>query len=380
MKITVAMKDTLSRLGINTSGIEAVPNPAGYVAENEVQAVETNANEVMNTGAAGRGAELVPTVTLAKEIFDAIPTYPTFLNSLPGNHGVGLGKSEEVSIIGDPGFFKLHSEKTTGAFALAQGNSVLPTDKVTLNQKQYDLTIDVSNELKIFNVLGAAAFEAKLKEKITKAMIRTVEGLIINGDTTSGGTGNVNSDDGAPAADSYYLGANGIRQVGIAGTGTKVSVGTFDMADLIGVANCLGDYFADPSECLWLFNRTTYNTALNIAEFADASKNGKPSTINNGAIANILGADVFIARDLPKTEADGKVSTTPSNNTLGQFALVWKPAIQFGFGEELQLRLFDMGKDGFQLQGWFNVAVAIVQKDAGATDSSVGIGYNVTLL
>lgn len=367
MKLNQDILDTLGKLGIQTDTVPAA-------------AVQKNANEVMHTSNTGAGAEIVPTSVLAKQIFDTIQNYSSFLGMLPGYHGVGLNKIEEVSILGDPGFFDLHSEKTTGAFALAQGNKTQPTAKVTLTQKQYDLTIDVSNELAQFNILGAAGLEARLKEKIGKAMVRTVEALIINGDTTNAATGNVNLDDADPADTLYYLGALGLRYHGINGSGTSKSVGSFDMADLIGVANLIGDFFAVPDECLWIFNRSTYNTCLNIAEFADAAKNGKQSTINTGAITNILGADVVVNRDMPKTEADGKVSTTAGNNTLGQFMIFWKPAVQYGFGQELQLQLFNMGKDGWQLQGWFNVAVTIVQKKAGQGDSSVGVGYNVTLI
>jgi len=356
--------ETLGKLGIMVNG--QLP-------------IQTNANEVMHTTNTGAGGDLVPTQILAKEIFDAIPNYSTFLSMLPGFHGVGLGKSVDVDVIGDVGFFSLHSEKTTGAFALAQGTSKLATDKVTLTQKQLELTVDVSNELSQFNVLGAEGLSAKLKEKIAKAMVRTVEAAIINGDTTTAGTGNVNSDDGAPTAGTYYLGFDGLRKAAIADTAAKVDVGTFAFDDLVKVANCLGDYFAVPDDCLWLFNRSTYNKALGITEFATAATNGKSSTVNTGAITNILGADVVCNRDLPKTEADGKVSATPANNTLGQFICLWKPAVQYGFGQELQLQLFNMGKDGYQLQGWFSVAIAIVSKKAGTTDAVVGVGYNVTL-
>lgn len=358
--------ETLAKLGINTTG-------AGLP-------VQTNANEVMNTGASGYGAELVPTQILAKEIFDAIPQYSTFLSMLPGFHGVGLGKSVEVDVIGDVGFFQRHTEKTTGALAVAQGNTRMATDKVTLTQHQLDITIDVSNELSNFNVLGAEGFTNKLKEKIAKAMVRTVEAAIINGDTTSGATGNVNSDDGAPAASSYYLDFTGLRATAIADSAAKVDVGTFAFDDLLKVASCVGDYFANPDECLWLFNRATYNKALGITEFADASKNGKGSTVNTGALTNILGSDLVCNRDLPKTEADGKVNTaSPSSTLLGQFLFVWKPGIQYGYGQELKLALMDFGKDGYQLQGWFSVAIALVSKKAGTTDPVVAVGYNVTL-
>lgn len=357
--------NTLGALGIDFNGIPAI---------------QTNANESMHTTNTNAGAELVPSAVLAKEVFDAIPQYGTFLQLLPGFHGVGMGKSEEVPVIGDVGFFNRHTEDTDGAFALAAGNKKLATDKVTINQYQLDMTIDVTNELSTFNTLGAEAFTSKLKEKIARAMVRTVEAAILNGDTTSGSTGNVNTDDAAPASTSYYLNYTGLRRVALTGTGTSVDVGTFAFSDLIDVANCLGDYFSTPEDCLWIFNRATYNKALTLDEFANAAKNGKDSTIFKGALTNILGADVVAHRDMAKTEADGKVNTaSPSSTLLGQFLLVWKPGIQYGYGQELQLQLFNMGKDGYQLQGWFMLGFAIVQKKAGVTDSVVGLGYNVTL-
>lgn len=340
---------------------------------------EKNANEVMNTGATGYGEELVPAEQLAKDIFDAIPEYGTFLNALPGFHGSGLNKVEVKPIIGDVGLFNKGSEQTTSALAVAQGDTRLATGEVTLTQAKMEMTIDVSDELATFNVADAPGFEAKLKEKITKAAARTVEALIINGDTATGATGNVNSDDEAPGGTEYYLAANGLRKTGIAASDT-INVGTAEFADLISVTNLLGDYFASPEDCMFLFNRSTYNKYLGVSEFSDHSKNGKGSTINGKAITNILGADVFVSRDLNKTEADGKISyDTPANNTLGQFLAFWKPAVQYGYGKELQLKLMDFGKDGYQLQGWFYVAVSIISEKAGVTDPSVGVGINVTV-
>ena len=46
---------------------------------------------------------------------------------------------------------------------------------------------------------------ATIQRKLASSAARTQEALILNGDTTAGATGNVNSDDGAPASTSYYL-------------------------------------------------------------------------------------------------------------------------------------------------------------------------------
>lgn len=342
--------------------------------------IETNANEVMNTGATGYGAELVPSAEVTTEIMESFRTYSTFVNALPGYHGTGLGKSVEVDIIGEVPLFQKGAEKTTGAFALAQGTGQLGTGQVTLNQKKYELTVDISDELAQFNRLGAAEFERRVREKLGKAGARTIEHVIINGDTETGATGNVNSDDGAPASTQAYLHADGLRKTSIVTSSTTVNCGTLDFADFLSVMGKVGDFAADPADCLWLFNRATFNKALGLDQFQDESKNGKQSVIHTGALTNILGSDLFIARDLAKTEADGKISTTAGNNTLGQFIYFWKPAVQFGFGGDgLKMKLFDMGKDGYQLQAWFYMGLAIVEKKAGQTDSSVGTGINVTV-
>ena len=340
--------------------------------------IQTNANEVMNT-AAGGGENTVPTV-LAQEVFDAIPEYSTFLKDLPGYHGANLDKTQEVPVIGDVGLMALGSEKTTGAHALAQGTVTAPLGKVTISQKKMFMTIDVSDELSRFNVIGAEKFEELLKQKLAASAARTVEAYIINGDVETGATGNVNKDDGAPGGTEYYLGADGLRKEAIVtGTGLTVNAGTFDFADFISVMNLVGDYAADPASCMWLFNRSTHNKSLGITEFADASKNGKESTVGSGALTNVLGSDLYVARDLGKTEADGKISATGSNNTLGQFLYVWKPGIQYGYHGTVNIKLFDMGKDGYQLQCWFYVGFDLVQQKASVADSMVGAGINVTL-
>lgn len=345
-----------------------------------IAGLDQNANEIMHTTNTNKGEELVPDNVLAKEIFDSIPEYSTFLGSLPGNHGSGLNKVELKAVIGDAGFMKLGAEKTTGALNLSQGDTTVPTDEVTITQKKLEMTIDVSEELSTFNVDDAAGLERRLKEKIGKAASRTIEAAIINGDTITAATGNINSDDGAPTSTDYYLGYLGLRKDSLVTEANGINVGTAEVADLLSMMNVLGDYFSAPEECLWLFNRQTYNKYLGIDSFADADKRGQDSTISGKAITSLYGADVFIARDLKKTEADGKISTaTPANNTKGQMLLLWKPSIQYGFGKELQLKLYDRGADGYQLQGWLFFGFAIYNESATRVDPTNVVGYNITV-
>lgn len=342
--------------------------------------IQTNANEVMHTGNTNAGAELVPGAQLSEEIIDMIPEFGSFLGALPGNHGNNMLKSQEVSIIGDIGLFKKHTEKTTGVFAMKQGGNKLVTDKVTINQKQLDLRVDVSNELSNYNKWGEVKFQQMLKEKIAKSAARTIEHMILNGDTTNAGTGNINSDDADPADDLAYLLFDGLRKVAIDNISTQgVNAGTLDFGDYTDVRAKLKKYARNPKDVLFFLNTETYHKSLNITEFKDAALNGQGSTIFKGAITNILGSDLFTPYDFELTEADGKLSATPASNTKGQFLALWKYAVQYGFGNPFKMKLYDWGADGYQLEAWFDFGFVVLDDEANNANPTVAVGYNITV-
>lgn len=367
-------------LGLTTEGLDALKKRR----EERAAKIKTNANEVMHTTNTGYGAELVPTNVLQANIFDAIPTYATFLNALPGFHGYDMAISEKVAVKGDLGFFQGNTEPTTGALLTGQGTNRLATGEVTITQAPLVLSVDVSKRELNYSIED---LESIITQKIAASAARTAESMIINGDVETGGTGNVNSDDQAPATTfateggaSYHalLIDHGIRELAINNSLT-VNAGTIDMTDLTSVENLLGDYFADAGNCLWLFNRKTYNKLKGLQAFYDASQRGMASTLSGNAITNIDGADLFIARDLRLAEADGKQSATPGSNTLGTFGLIWKPAIQYGYGQRFELDVVKVPGKGIQIIATFEFGFGIVQKQAGVTDSVLGLAINATV-
>lgn len=338
---------------------------------------ETNANEVEHTSNTGYGAELIPSDVLSQDILELVQQESRLLPMLPGDHGTGLAPNESVPVVGELGEFLGNTEWTTGAGALSQGNSLLPTAKVTIPQASFIKSIDVSKRELNY---APAKLEGVIKERLAKAMAGTIDGLIINGDSESGGTGNVNSDDGAPTSTNYYMQIDhGIRELGINGTGTSADLSTLAASDFITLLNILGDFATNTDEVVFIMNRATYNKALLLADFADAAQRGEKSTVAGAAITNVFGCDVLINKYVPKTEADGKVSTTASNNTKGQIVALWKPAVQYGFGQEMELDVTKIPGKGVQITATFDFGFVIAQKVAGYTDSSVAVGYNITL-
>lgn len=339
--------------------------------------LETKANEVEHTTNTGYGAELVPQAVQSVDFLDLVPKYGTFIQALRGFHGRNLNKIQEVDVLWEIPLHDLSSEWTTGSpiSKIAQGIGRLPTAKVTLTQTKYNFSVDVSDELMRFvNIIDIMA---TINAKLAKSAARTQEALILNGDTTTAWTGNVNSDDGAPAATKYYLGATGLRRTAIAASDT-VDVGTIEFADFLSSLQLLGDFASAPEDLIWIFNRATYIKSLGVTEFKDFSLNGRFSTVVGG-LTNFLGSDVFVARDMPKTEADGKVSTTPGNNTLGQFLVTHRDAVQYGYNGDYNLEVFRVPWYGWQIFGYYYMGMGIASELAGNTDPLVAVWRNITL-
>jgi HK97 family phage major capsid protein len=351
----------------------------------EIEEYMKNANELMHTSNTGAGAELIPTNVLTKEVLDLIPKYSTFLDALPGFHGTDMAISQKVSVIGETGFFKGNTEPTTGAQTIPQPSNKLLTGEVTITQAPLIADVFLTKRELTYAI---DELESLVKTRLAASLARTQESMIINGDAETGATGNVNSDDQAPAttfattggtADHRLLLDHGLRELAINGSNLTVNAGTFDVADLIAVMNLLGDLAANPADLLWLFNRSTYNKALGLDAFLKSSESGEKSTIHGKAITNIFGADLFIPRDLGKSEADGKQSATASNNTLGQYLLFHKAAVQHGYGQPFEIEVTRVAGKGVQITATCEWGFAIAQLLAGQSDSVVGLARNITL-
>lgn len=343
-------------------------------------ALETKDDEVMHTTNTGAGAELVPGAILATDFIDLVPKISPFIGALGGYHGRNMPLIADVAVIGELPFHNLGTEWTTGAGSNypAQGAGKVPTAKIEIRQKKYEFSVDLSDEeMRFVNVVDVMA---TIQRKLAMSASRTQEALLLNGDVVTAATGNVNSDDGAPAAASYYLGANGLRKAGLA---NGVDVGTLEFDDFLAVLAKLDDQGANPSEVLWLFNHNTYTKALGVTEFKDSSINGRSSTIYSGSLTNVLGSDVFVARDFPKTEADGKVSATPANNTKGGFLAAHRNAIQYGYNGDYQIEVARVQGKGWNIHGHYFMGANTVDNATGATiddlSQMIAAGYNVTI-
>lgn len=342
-------------------------------------------NTPMHTTRTGFGAEIVPANVFSDEVFETVVHMSPIFDLLQATyHGDDMAKSETVPILGDFGYFKREGEKTADTvFAQKAPTDALATGNVTINQEKLVFRIDVTFELSQFNKWGPEKFFNRIDSKIKGAARRTMESVVINGDTETGATANINDIAGTPAGDEHWLIANGLRKTAI-GTTTPngdPSLTSLDIGDFRTMEGILGKYFlSNVKKCAWLIEPKTYLKATGLQQFYDASVRGEKTTIAGNPVSTFDGAPVLIPDSFELANAAGKIDLdTPSNNSTGGLILTYMPAIQWGRKGGLFMKLYDYGSQGYQLEVWFEMGLTVINQKAGATDSTVACGINITV-
>jgi len=170
-----------------------------------------------------------------------------------------------------------------------------------------------------------------LRRQAALSVAHYSDSLVLNGDTTTAGTGNINSDDAAPASTKHYLAFNGIRKAAIIdNTGNAVdaaggvTLGLLNqlrgkMIDLSRLVDW--GHPTDAGDLVYLADPETADRIAMIDEVLTVDKYGQNATILNGELARIGPYPHVSTIAMSKTAADGKAdSATPANNVKGQVA------------------------------------------------------------
>ena len=267
--------------------------------------------------------------------------------------------------------FKYASSENTAVTA-----SNFTTDKATLTARKIQAEVDFSGEVtedSIIPIVGA------IRADLVRRGAQTIDDLIVHGDTETGGTGNVNSDDAAPSAGSFYLALNGLRKFAVVtNTGqTSNAAAALTSANFNTVRGLLGKYGARPSDLAIISGTATYLSALTIAEVVTQEKYGANATVLTGELARFYGIPWFLSEAIPgtstdKVDADGKYTTTTpsSNDTKGWLVLFNRNHWVAGFRRDFQIESFrDIQKDQ-------NILVASFRM--GLTSSGIATTHTAT--
>lgn len=322
---------------------------------NHVNGMETRANEAMSTGQDGFGQDFVPT-DLASMVMQKVRNASTFVSKL-GTPMIMPSNPYKLPLEGsDPVWYASSEQANQPGTEFTRSKA--GTGDLILTAYKYTTNVYASGELDEDSIVNIRQY---LADKFSKSYVELLDSVWYNSDTVTGATGNVNSDDGAPTAGTYYLHTDGLIKNAI--TNSKViNAGTLDLADIRDARKLMGLKGLNPADLLLVLNTDTYFKMLGLGQAETVEKFGGRATVVNGTLSAIDGIEILPTSLISNAEADGKMSVTPGNNTLGRALLVYKPDLIHGFKRGLQVYTEYLPEfDQFRFTG--HVRFAIKQKD-----------------
>ena len=229
--------------------------------------------KALTSTGSGTGDELVPTAFAAelwKDIFAAsliaggLPrvAMPTNPFELP----LGLGQIT---------FYKGTENTATTATDMATAKSTLTTTEL-VGEVDWSYTLDED---------AVVAMLPALRDQIRIDAAEYMDKFVLNADSESGATGNINEDDAAPDSADYWMSAsqNGIRHLWLGdntGQGTDAGGDALSDADCLGALKALGKYAQDVRQCLWICDFSTYIKGfMNLDTTITVDKYGPSATV-----------------------------------------------------------------------------------------------------
>lgn len=299
-------------------------NAKGIDGWQHLRPASDDLNEVVkaltSTGS-GAGDELVPT-NLAGELWDDFFLASRVVSSMnqvnmptnPFDIPLGLGavtwyKGSENTAV---------SESTPSTAK----STLTSTELVTEQNWSYTLDED-----------AAVAMAPSIRMRLAQSGAEIMDAFVLNADATNAASGNINSDDAAPAANAYYLsnGQDGIRHqwlVDNTAMGNSAGGDALTDLDITGILAEMGKYAVDPMKLVIISDIGTYlngflqtGTGKPGEYVSTLDKIGSDAIIRTGQLASYRGIPIVVSASHPLAQADGKVNSAGSN-TLGSFSVV----------------------------------------------------------
>lgn len=299
--------------------------------------VETKANEAHSESQSGYGGAWAPD-EFANAVVKKARAQSNILSRLPSENIHEMRSKVWTSPVegADPVFEAGSENANVPGTAVTTSKSDTPT--VSITAKRYSASVYLSGELDE-DAQNEGGLQAYLENKMASAYAELIEKALILSDSETGSTGNVNSDDAAPVAKSYYLHQDGMFKKAIVTDTKTVNAGTLDASDFTAARKQLGKYGLNPRDLLWILEPQTYFTVLDLSQVQTQNTFGSAATINAGVLEKLQGIDIMTNEAIGLADSDGKVNLGAgvAANTKGRGLLTHIPSIHFGFRRRLKI-------------------------------------------
>jgi hypothetical protein len=246
------------------------------------------------------------------EMKHAIENWPT-----DGSDGDALYIDERVNI--------------TEFNAPADNTAKIGTAKVQFDTSDRKLQRQVPYAAELFEdsiIKADTQFEMQARRSVMDA----VDYVCLLGDDETGTT-NMNYDGAAAPAKSRWLMFDGIAHYALNNTGHDVGGGAPILQDLVTALYLMDDEIVgqDNDDVVFFTHSAVFGRLLTLGEYTTHDKLGRDGSAVTGQVRKIAGAEVLVTAQMPKSAANGKISTTAANNTFGRGVFVHRPSWKLGY-------------------------------------------------
>ena len=347
----------------------------GELDAGALRALPIKADELMHVENIGYGTEWVPDIwssELWRKARAENVILPLFrVIEMPSN-------PFELPISGtDPTVYYVPETQDEDDLTLAGSGNPIPdsqigSGKVTLTAKKLALRVGFSAALMED---AAIPLIALYREQALRVMADAIDHVLLNGDTESGATGNINSDNAAPGSTAKYLAFDGLRKLAlVTNTANKKDATGAPSVQLLRDMRFLMSprYSLRPKDCAYIVDGSTYAKLLSDTSLATVDKFGPHATVLTGEIAKVDGVPVLVSAEMALTQADGKADTT--GNTKGQAVCVYRPGWVVGYRRRIAATMDYLPYyDAYQMVATVRLAFAPFD------DEVASVLYNITV-
>lgn len=302
------------------------------------------ADEIDATTLTGQGADWVGVfqgtrlwekVREESQVFQTMSSRGMFMQEIPQGHGsvpIPLEGSDPVAY-SSPEATDLDA---TGRVEVTANVGFIGTSKATLTPGMIKIAAATSDELEEDSIIPILP---QMTAQMEAKAIETLEQSLINGDSATSASTNINLIDGTPGTGisrPYYLVVNGLRKYPLV-TNTAASRSAGGSLTIDDFRKTIGKMSSKVrnrlSELFFLIDSDTHNTALALPEIATDDVRRTNATIESGRLLNIYGIDVQTSGFLVLANNAGKVPA--AGGTLGQIMLIFPRFWAFGWKRQM---------------------------------------------
>lgn len=299
------------------------------------------ARRAMDTAESGYGSQLVG-VQYVADLWEAVRTesrvfalIDTFEMTAPSAYLPVEADLPEMLFVSE----------NTGATSSAYGTAKTGSNRVSVSAKKFIIHQVWSGEMEEDSIIPFIPF---LRRQAMLSLAHYSDSVVVNGDTTNAGTGNINLDDADPADTKHYLAFDGIRHACLVdNTDNQEDLSGADItfAKLKGQQKRMldRDYLMDwghptrPDDLVYVTDPEMADKIALLDEVITVDKFGPQATVLTGQVARIGNHPLISSIAMSLTEADGFVSTTGSNNTLGGSLAFNRRGFKIGWRRRVKL-------------------------------------------